>query len=159
MRPSPDPTARTGDAAYAERLWPSPGTWLVGPGLGLGVAIAFVPVGLPVAVAVGVVVTVAVAAALVATSPRIEVTGGRLRAGRAVVPVDVLGDASWYQGREAREQRGPLLDARAYLCIRSWVDSVVRVELADPEDPTPYWLVSTRAPRRLVDALTAASRS
>ena len=32
----------------------------------------------------------------------------------------------------------------------------VRVPLTDPADPTPYWLVSTRHPARLVAALDAA---
>jgi hypothetical protein len=30
---------------------------------------------------------------------------------------------------------------------------VVRVELTDPEDPTPYWLVSSRRPDALARAL------
>ena len=48
----------------------------------------------------------------------------------------------------ARE-RGPSLDARAWLSIRGWVDPVVKVTLADEKDPTPYWLVSTRRPEDL----------
>lgn len=155
-RDHPDPLGdRVQTVVYAERLWPSPATWLLAPGLGLGVGIALVPLGLPVAVALGLVVCAAVAAALVAGSARVEVAGGNLRAGRAVVPLDRTRAASSYRGREAREQRGPLLDARAYLCIRSWVDPVVRIELDDPEDPTPYWLVSTRRPDRLVAAVAS----
>jgi hypothetical protein len=45
------------------------------------------------------------------------------------------------------------LDGRAYLCLRGWISPVVRVELDDPDDPTPYWLVSTRRPAQLVAAL------
>ena len=30
---------------------------------------------------------------------------------------------------------------------------LVRVDLNDPADPHPYWLVSTRHPERLADAL------
>jgi hypothetical protein len=32
----------------------------------------------------------------------------------------------------------------------------VRVTVTDPQDPTPYWLVSTRHPEKLVEALQAA---
>jgi hypothetical protein len=141
------------DVVFSERLWPSPWGWLLAPGLGTGVVISLVPVGLPVAVAVGAVVAAAVLAGLVAASPRIEVAGGQLRAGRARIPLTLLGGASWATGEEARQERGPSLDARAYLCIRGWVDPVVRVELDDPADPTPYWLVSTRRPAELVAAL------
>jgi hypothetical protein len=63
---------------------------------------------------------------------------------------------SFFDGNAAREQRGVFLDARAWLVIRAWVDPVVRIELGDPEDPAPYWLVSSRKPQELVAALRAA---
>jgi hypothetical protein len=50
--------------------------------------------------------------------------------------------------------RGVDLDARAFLKIRPWVKPVVRIELDDDNDPTPYWLVSTRRPKELAAALT-----
>lgn len=143
---------------YSERLWPSPPTWLVAPGLGAGAALILLPVSSAVAVVGAVVVTALAGWALVAASPRIEVTAGQLRAGRAHVPVDVLGEATWADGEEARLERGPRLDARAYLCIRGWVRPVVRIPLDDPADPTPYWLVSSRRPAELAAALAAARR-
>jgi hypothetical protein len=32
----------------------------------------------------------------------------------------------------------------------------VRVEVDDPADPTPYWMLSTREPRRLAESINAA---
>jgi hypothetical protein len=130
--------------------------WLLPPGLAVGAVLAMLPVGVVVAAASAVVVGVAAAVGLVAAAPLVEVSGGQLRAGRAQIPVHLLRDARWVAGEEARQERGPRLDARAYLCIRGWVDPVVRVDLDDPEDPTPYWLVSSRRPEALVDALRAA---
>jgi hypothetical protein len=52
-----------------------------------------------------------------------------------------------------RHELGPGLDARAYVCLRAWARTGVRVALNDPDDPTPYWLVSTRRPELLVQAL------
>ena len=46
---------------------------------------------------------------------------------------------------------------RAFLVIRGWVDPVVRVTLDDPNDPTPYWLISTRRPEELVRVLASAA--
>ena len=46
-------------------------------------------------------------------------------------------------------------DARAYLLLRPYLKRAVRVEITDPADPTPYWLVSTRHP----DELAARSRA
>jgi hypothetical protein len=33
---------------------------------------------------------------------------------------------------------------------------VVKVEVLDPDDPTPYWIVSTRNPAALIDAVARA---
>ena len=32
-------------------------------------------------------------------------------------------------------------DARAYLLLRPYLKRAVQVDLADPADPTPYWLL------------------
>lgn len=138
---------------YSERLWPSAGFWLVVPLAGVGVALSLWPVGPAVALSTAGVVLVLCVAGLVQASPRIVVTDGELRAGRAHVPLDLLGPVQGFVGEEARQERGPRLDARAFLVLRGWVDPVVRVGLTDPQDPTPYWLVSTRHPERLVATL------
>ena len=52
---------------------------------------------------------------------------------------------------------GPEADARAYLVLRPYVRTAVQVDLADPADPAPYWLISSRHPKRLADALVAAA--
>jgi hypothetical protein len=36
---------------------------------------------------------------------------------------------------------------------RGWIRSLVRVELTDPDDPTPYWIFSVRHPEQLLTAL------
>jgi Protein of unknown function (DUF3093) len=37
------------------------------------------------------------------------------------------------------------------------VATAVEITLADPADPVPYWLVSTRRPQQLAAALTTAT--
>ena len=73
------------------------------------------------------------------------------RAGRARIPVQLLGDPEVLDADGMRRARGPELDARAYLCLRGWIAAGVRVPVLDPRDPAPYWLVSSRrrgGPRR-----------
>ena len=41
--------------------------------------------------------------------------------------------------------------------LRPYVKTAVRVELTDPADPTPYWLLSSRHPQALASALDAAT--
>ena len=46
-------------------------------------------------------------------------------------------------------------DARAFLLLRSYVRTAVRVENVDPADPTPYLYLSTRKPEELAAAVNA----
>ncbi|TDC48201.1 DUF3093 domain-containing protein [Jiangella ureilytica] len=79
--------------------------------------------------------------------------------GRARLPLTALGPAEAMTGDAARTARGPGLDPRAYLAIRGYVPGVVRIGVDDDADPTPYWLVSTRRPERLVAVLEAARQT
>lgn len=47
---------------------------------------------------------------------------------------------------------GRQLDPAAYLIHRVWVDQLALFVLDDPEDPTPYWLVSSKDPEALLRA-------
>jgi hypothetical protein len=87
-------------------------------------------------------------------SPVIRVSHNLSR-GTFEIPIQVLGSAEIFTGEEARLERGPRLDARAKLAIRGDIDQVVKIQVLDAGDPTPYILVSTRRPEELVAALRA----
>jgi len=153
----PADLVRQSHRPFVERLWPGPSGWVVVVGLAGMLTICFIPVRTSLALAVGAVGLVAASAFALWTSPRVEVAAGELRAGAARIPITLLGLAQVLDRESTRTELGPALDARAYLCLRSWIGTAVRVEVADPEDPTPYWIVSTRRPVDLVEALTRAS--
>jgi len=138
---------------FHERLLPGPGGWLGTVGLGAIAAIALWPVSSTAAIVTGALVCVGSVVALAVTSPVVEVSDGVLRAGSARIPVSLLGPAEALDVASMRHELGPGLDARAYVCLRAWARTGVRVTLDDPADPTPYWLVSTRRPELLVQAL------
>ena len=79
-----------------------------------------------------------------------------LHAGRAHIPVALLGVPVALDAAASRRLAGVDADARAYLLLRPYVSRSVHVPVQDPADPTPYWLVSSRRPDRLVAALVAA---
>jgi hypothetical protein len=142
---------------YTERLWPSPGVWLVvllvAASAGL-VVVKVAPVWASVAVAL---VCVAAAAwGLGRSSATIAVTDDELVAGRARIPVALLGDVQVLDRPAFTALRGPRSDVRAYLCQRGWIPQGVRVTIDDPQDPTPYWLLSSRRPQALAAALGRA---
>jgi hypothetical protein len=86
----------------------------------------------------------------------ISVAAGELRAGRARIGTEHLGAVTPLDPEAARRLAGREADARAYLLLRPYLKRAVRVELTDPADPAPYWLLATRHPDRLADALRAA---
>ncbi len=43
------------------------------------------------------------------------------------------------------------------LAVAPWVAGAVQVGVDDPADPTPYWVVSSRDPVRLAEALVSAA--
>lgn len=138
---------------FRERLWPAPGVFLATALVIPAMIIVFVPIALWVGVAIAIVLYGGIIAVLIATTPTVEVDGEELRAGAARLPRAMIASATSYRGNRAVLERGRLLDARAWLLIRGWISPVVKVTLDDPDDPTPYWLVSTRRPEQLTEAL------
>lgn len=141
---------------YRERLWATPwlfiSTLLVIP----AIMLVFAPINFAVGVVLAIAVYAAFAIFLVTTAPVIRVTEDELIAGHARIPRALVGDPVAYRGEEATQQRGRLLDARAWLLIRGWIKPVVKVPVLDQDDPAPYWLLSTRNPDQLVRVLGEA---
>lgn len=138
---------------YRERLWPAPWLYFATALVIPASLLVFLPIDLGVGIGVAVALYAGCVGLLLAASPTITVTAHELVAGRARIPLALVGPVTQFTGVEATAERGPRLDARAWLLIRGWVDPVVRIEISDPEDPTPYWLVSTRHPAELAAAL------
>jgi hypothetical protein len=90
-------------------------------------------------------------------SPRVEVADGWLRAGRARISGEFLGDAKALDPEATRRVAGRDADARAYLLLRPYLKRAVQVSVRDTRDPAPYWLVSTRHPEHLVAAIRVIS--
>lgn len=138
---------------FRERLLPGPGLFLAVSLLVPAGLLALMPIGVVAGVVGALVLGAAGIAFLLLTTPTIEVTGETLRAGRATLPRRFVGEAVAIRGQDAFIARGQQLDARAYTLLRGFIKDVVRVENTDPDDPAPYWLLSTRRPDDLVAAL------
>ncbi|MEV7103908.1 DUF3093 domain-containing protein [Streptomyces atroolivaceus] len=140
--------------AFDERLTAPRTWWLIAIGIGVACALMLLPLGaLPMLG--GLVAGTAAACAAVSSygSARIRVVAGALVAGDARIPLEALGDAEVLDGEEARAWRSYKADPRAFMLLRSYVPTAVRVKVTDPDDPTPYVYLSTREPQALVAAL------
>ncbi|GEK03057.1 DUF3093 domain-containing protein [Streptomyces sp. 1-11] len=142
---------------YEERLTAPRSWWLISFLVGVSFALILLPFGtLPL---LGGLVGGTAAAAVVASaygSPRIRVVGDSLIAGEARIPVSALGDAEVLDPEAARAWRTYKADTRAFLLLRAYIPTALRVEVTDPQDPTPYLYLSTREPERLAAAIEAA---
>lgn len=105
-------------------------------------------------VVIAAVVAATVALLLSYGGARIEVAGETLVAGRARIPLRHLGEPHALDAEQTRDRIGPSADARAYLLIRPYVAAAVEVAVRDPQDPTPYWVISSRRPAELAAALS-----
>ncbi len=143
---------------YRERLWPSPWVFLATALVIPASLLVFLPISQVAGVVCAIVLYGAIVAVLLLTTPVVEVSDELFAAGRARLPRALVADAQPFNGPEATAERGPRLDARAWLLLRGWIPGLVRVRLDDPSDPTPYWLVSTRQPRKLASALSQKER-
>ncbi len=76
-----------------------------------------------------------------------------LWAGDAHLPVSVIARSAEIPRSAKSAALGRQLDPAAYVLHRGWVGPMVLVVLDDPDDPTPYWLVSCRRPERMLSAL------
>lgn len=151
-----DPALRPPAASYRERL--SPSLWLLVSAAVCApmAAIVFAPVDGTLALVVGVAVGVLIVSTLILGSPVILLEDGELRVGRARIPVSELGDVTVTTGEEARHVRGPGLGRDDWHLLRGGIDGVVRVAVADPDDPTPAWVFSSRTPERVAAMITRA---
>jgi DUF3093 family protein len=147
--------------AYDERLGVPFRWWVQGTML---VATLWLAVVVAVPGAVAWVVT-AIALALLGVglwtygNARLRVDGDTFRAGRAHIHGRFLGATTVLDEGEARWTAGPGADARAFLVLRPYLKRAVKVEITDPADPAPYWLVATRHPQELAAALAALRES
>jgi hypothetical protein len=150
---------------YRERLWVPWWWWPLG--FALAALIAFeVNLGvaaLPDWLSYATLFTVAAATLLWLGRVEIRVTqdsgatsnGVELWAGPAHLPVTVIARSAEIPRSAKSAALGRQLDPAAYVLHRAWVGAMVLLVLDDPDDPTPYWLVSCRHPERVLSALTS----
>jgi hypothetical protein len=100
----------------------------------------------------------ALAALVWASRGRVRVAEQVLDVPGARVPLSCTGDAQPLDRESTRRVRGPLADPRAYVVVRPWLHCAVRVDIDDPDDDTPYWLIGTRRPDELAARVSSAAR-
>jgi hypothetical protein len=144
---------------YRERLWVPWWWWPIGIGLStvmatqVNMGVRDLPNWLPYAmmalVAVGVLLWLGrIEVRVVGTGSDVE-----LWAGQAHLPASVITRSAVVPRSAKSAGLGRQLDPAAFVLHRNWIGPMVLVVLNDPDDPTPYWMVSCRYPERVLAAL------
>lgn len=147
------------DVRYRERLrvpwwwWPPAFALATLIAVEVNLGVAALPVWLPFAI----LYAVATGALLWLGRLEIQVASGdagvQLWAGHAHLPVTAIARSAEVAQPAKSAALGRQLDPAAFVLHRAWVGPMVLVVLDDPDDPTPYWLVSCRHPERVLSAL------
>jgi len=82
-------------------------------------------------------------------SPLITLEKESLSIGQASIETKYLGKAEVVSPENAFQERGAKLDSRAFTKFQIGVKTLVKIEIQDIQDPTPYWLIATRNPEVL----------
>ena len=115
---------------------------------------AYLPLRMGIALTVLSALAVVLALAAYSTT-KLSIEDGAFAAGRNRLDAAYIAGAEGFEGQAARDAVGVNADHRAFMFTRPYLNSVVRVDIDDPADPHPYWLVSTRRPHELADAIGA----
>ncbi len=140
-------------AIYRERVVPGPGGFIPLVLIAPTGFLTLSPINANLGVLIGVFGTALVVALLIWLSPVIELTDKTLRVGKAEIPRGALGLASPIESADAFSERGPKLNALAFIRFQPTVKTLIKIEITDPQDPTPYLLFSTRRPELLAKAI------
>lgn len=149
---------RSGAAAYSERLRAPLSWWIAAAGLAAVVWWAFVfAVPMAFAVALGLLTLIAAFAAVWTYGALlVGVADGFVVAGSAQVETEFCGEVTALDPAQTAAVSGRDADARAFRALRPYVATAVRIQIRDERDPTPYWLISTRHPEQLAEAIATA---
>lgn len=142
---------------YRERLHAPLSWWLTTAGvviiLGSIIWAGFsVTIGIAVYLVMGGILAVAL---LTFGSVRISLTAAELVAGRERLPVSQISEVSAMDAEQTTALRGPKADPSAYLLIRPYLPRSVFVGAAS-RSGRPYWLIATRRPEELAEAVEVA---
>ena len=95
-----------------------------------------------------------VAWSALSTPLEIKVDGHWLCVGKAAIERRYISHATALSAPEMALLRGRDANPRSWLALRFWVSEGVRIDINDPADPTPYWLVSAKRATALAAALS-----
>lgn len=85
---------------------------------------------------------------------RIGVDQNELRIDKAHIELKYLGKVTVLDSDAMRLLRTRDADPAAFLAIKFWSSKGIKIEVTDPRDATPYWLITSKRGEKLAALLT-----
>lgn len=142
-------TKTSNSSSYSERVF---------PGLSFFLATLFVPTALYLivlafddlwALVTFVVCEVSIISIGLLGAPTLVLSKESLSIGKVQIPTQYISGISAIPASNQQSEKGPKLHPAAYVRFQAGVKGLLKIELNDPADPTPYWLISSRNPELL----------
>lgn len=139
-------TKTSNSASYSERVF---------PGLSFFLATLFAPAALYLIVLAfddfwALITFVASELAIIFlglfAAPTLSLSSKTLSIGNVQIPTQYVKAITVVEASAQQSEKGPKLNPSAYVRFQVGVKGLIKVELNDPNDPTPYWLISSRNP-------------
>jgi hypothetical protein len=139
-------TKTSNSASYSERVF---------PGLSFFLATLFAPAALYLivlafddfwALITFVVSELAIIFLGLFAAPKLSLSSKTLSIGNVKIPTQYVKAITVVEASAQQSEKGPKLSPSAYFRFQVGVKGLLKVELNDPNDPTPYWLISSRNP-------------
>jgi hypothetical protein len=139
-------TKTSNSASYSERVF---------PGLSFFLATLFAPAALYLivlafddlwALITFVVSELAIIFLGLFAAPTLSFSSKTLSIGNVKIPTQYVKAITIVEASAQQSEKGPKLNPSAYVRFQVGVKGLLKVELNDPNDPTPYWLISSRNP-------------
>jgi len=139
-------TKTSNSASYSERVF---------PGLSFFLATLFAPAALYLivlafddlwALITFVVSELAIIFLGLFAAPTLSLSSKTLSIGNVQIPTQYVKAITGVDPSAQQSEKGPKLNPSAYVRFQVGVKGLIKVELNDPNDPTPYWLISSRNP-------------
>jgi hypothetical protein len=89
----------------------------------------------------------------------ISIINGELRINKAHIEIKYLGQVTVLDAPAMRLLRTRDADPAAFLAIKFWNPVGVKIEVKDPRDPTPYWLITSKRGEEIAALLSNYSNT
>jgi hypothetical protein len=98
--------------------------------------------------------TLAIPVVAQSLTSRIHVDQNELRVDKAHIELEYLGKVTVLDSDAMRLLRTRDADPAAFLAIKFWASKGIKIEVIDPRDTTPYWLITSKRGEKLAALLT-----